>query len=166
VKRVALKIREVGEVEKVSLMKGWIMKNLIMMALVTLIVVLGGCEKKAESNPEAEKAAIECSQAWLALVDAGQYAESWDEAAEYLRAAVGKEDLQKSLLAAKKPFGEMVSRRLQSKQYTRSAPGAPDGQYVIIQYNTSFANKKSSVETITPMLDKDGKWRVSGYYIK
>ncbi|MGB5422961.1 MAG: DUF4019 domain-containing protein [Desulfobacterales bacterium] len=27
-------------------------------------------------------------------------------------------------------------------------------------------NKASAVETITPMLDKDGQWRVSGYYIK
>jgi ribosomal protein S17E len=37
---------------------------------------------------------------------------------------------------------------------------------VIIQYDSSFENKKSAVETVTPMLDKDGKWRVSGYYIK
>jgi hypothetical protein len=27
-------------------------------------------------------------------------------------------------------------------------------------------HKQSAVETITPMLDKDGKWRISGYYIK
>ncbi len=142
------------------------MKNLILMALVTSILVLGGCEKKGESNPEAEKAAVECSQDWLALVDAAKYAESWDEAADFLRAAVGKDALSKSLLAARKPFGKMVSRELKSRQYTTSVPGAPSGQYVIIQYETSFENKKSVVETITPMLEKDGKWRVSGYYIK
>jgi hypothetical protein len=147
-------------------MKGLAMKKLIMMALVASIFVLGGCEKKTVSNPEAEKAAVECSQAWLALIDAGKYAESWDEAAEYLRVAVGKEDFQKSLLPVMKPLGKMVSRKLKSKKYTTSLPGAPDGQYVIIQYDTSFENKKSAVETITPMLDKDGKWRVSGYYIK
>ncbi len=47
-----------------------------------------------------------------------------------------------------------------------SLPGAPDGEYVVIQYNTEFENKKVAIETITPMLDDDGKWRVSGYYIK
>jgi hypothetical protein len=47
-----------------------------------------------------------------------------------------------------------------------SLAGAPDGEYVVIQYETSFENKKSSIETVTPMLDKDGKWRVSGYYVK
>ena len=46
------------------------------------------------------------------------------------------------------------------------APGAPDGEYVVIQYEASFENKASAVETITPMLDKDGQWRVSGYFMK
>jgi hypothetical protein len=36
----------------------------------------------------------------------------------------------------------------------------------VIQYDSVFANKASAVETITPMLDADGVWRVSGYYIK
>jgi hypothetical protein len=67
---------------------------------------------------------------------------------------------------ARQPLGKLVSREFKSTHYTTSAPGAPDGQYVIIQYNTSFENKKSAVETVTPMLEQDGKWRVSGYYIK
>ncbi len=53
-----------------------------------------------------------------------------------------------------------------SKLYATSLPGAPKGQYVVVQYKTSFANKPSAIETITPMLEKDKKWRVSGYYIK
>lgn len=44
--------------------------------------------------------------------------------------------------------------------------GAPDGRYVVIQYETAFERKKSAVETITPMVDPDGAWRVSGYYIR
>ena len=60
----------------------------------------------------------------------------------------------------------MLKRSVKSKQYATSLPGAPDGEYVVIQYETSFEKKKSAIETVTPMLDKDGKWRVSGYYIK
>jgi hypothetical protein len=48
----------------------------------------------------------------------------------------------------------------------RASLQPPDGQYVVIQYKTAFENKKAGVETITPMLDKDKKWRVSGYFIK
>jgi hypothetical protein len=64
------------------------------------------------------------------------------------------------------PLGAVRTRKLKSATYTKTLPGAPDGEYVVIQYDTSFENKKSAVETITPMLDKDGKWRVSGYFIK
>jgi len=142
------------------------MKNLILTTLTLSIIVLGGCNQKSKSNPEAEMAAMECSQAWLALLDDGKYDQGWDASAEFLQSAVGKEDLSKSLMAARKPLGKMISREIITKQYTTSVPGAPDGEYVIIQYNTTFENKKSSIETITPMLDKDGKWRVSGYYIK
>jgi hypothetical protein len=53
-----------------------------------------------------------------------------------------------------------------SASYQTSLPGAFDGEYVVIQFETSFENKKSAVETVTPMKDKDGRWRVSGYFIK
>jgi hypothetical protein len=55
---------------------------------------------------------------------------------------------------------------LLSATYTTQLPGAPDGEYVVLQYDTSFEHKKTAIETVTPVMDKDGKWRVSGYYIK
>lgn len=122
--------------------------------------------KKVESNPEAEKAALEVAGPWLELVDSGKFAETWEQTAEFFRNAVEKDEWVKALKSFRVPLGKMVSREVKSTRYTESAPGAPDAQYVIIQYNTSFENKKSGIETITPMLDKDGKWRVSGYYIK
>ena len=36
----------------------------------------------------------------------------------------------------------------------------------VIKYDTSFEHKEPATEMITPMLEKDGKWRVSGYYIR
>ncbi len=119
-----------------------------------------------EKHDEAEKQAVAAAEPWLALVDDGKYAESWDAAAEYLKKAITKDDFVKSLNAARKPLGKLKSREIKSKEYRTSLPGAPDGQYVVIQFKTSLENKKSAVETVTPMLDKDGKWRVSGYYIR
>ena len=118
------------------------------------------------ANPTAEKAALTSTDAWLALVDGGKYSESWDQAAEYFRNAVTKEQWIASLKAVRTPLGKLVSRKPKSKKYTKTLPGAPDGEYVVIEYETQFEKKKSATETVTPMLDKDGKWRVSGYYIK
>jgi hypothetical protein len=118
------------------------------------------------AEQSAEEAAVASSQKWLSLVDKGKYAESWDEAAGYLKNALPKQTWVESLQAYRKPLGKLFSRKLISKQYATTLPGAPDGEYVVIQYETSFEHKKSAIETITPMLDKDGKGRVSGYFIK
>ena len=139
------------------------MRKCLTVALI-IGIFIAGCTSK--SNPDAEKAAIESTQAWLKLVDSGKYAESWEEAAGYFKSAIAKDQWQGTIQSVIKPLGKTISRKLQSQQYATSLPGAPDGDYVVIQYKTSFENKKSAIETITPMLDKDGKWRVSGYYIK
>jgi len=120
----------------------------------------------ALANEMAEKRAIESSDAWLKLIDNGLYTKSWETSAELFKKAISKEQWNQSLNAVRRPLGEVIKRDVKSKQYMTSLPGAPDGEYVVIQYDTSFENKKSAIETITPMLDKDGKWRVSGYYIK
>jgi hypothetical protein len=118
------------------------------------------------ADEEAEKSAVAASRAWLSLVDEERYGESWEEAAELFRGAVTKDGWQQTIASVKATFGKTVSRELKSTKYMESLPGAPDGKYVVIQYEASFEHKKSAIETITPMLDRDGTWRVSGYYIK
>ncbi len=119
-----------------------------------------------QAGQQAEEYAIKASLNWLSLVDEGEYMQSWNEAASLFKAAVTREQWQRSLKAVRTPLGKVLSRKVKSKRYTTSLPGAPDGEYVVIQYETSFENKKYAIETITPMLDKDGAWRVSGYYIR
>ena len=140
------------------------MRNYVSALLGILLFTIGGCAP--ESNPDAEKTGIESAQAWLEFVDSEKYAESWEEAAEYFKSAITKEKWEKTVQAVRKPLGKVVSRNLKSQKFTTSLPGAPDGEYVVIQYNTVFENKKAAIETIIPMLDKDDKWRVSGYFIK
>jgi hypothetical protein len=112
------------------------------------------------------KMALSSAEAWITMVDEGRYADSWNQAAGYFKGAVKEEQWRKSLQAVRKPLGKVISRELKTKSYHTSLPGAPDGKYVVIQFDTSFQNKKSAVETITPMMDKDGQWRVSGYFIQ
>jgi len=97
------------------------------------------------------------------LVDSSKYTESWQEAAPIFKAAVTQEQWQRALGASRDPLGKLLSRKLKSARYTKTLPGAPDGEYAVIQYDSSFEHKRSAVETVTPMLDRDGKWKVSGY---
>lgn len=120
----------------------------------------------AQDHEQARQAAETAAQNWLALIDKGAYPQSWDESATMFKTAISKEDWSKRIAGGREPMGKLLSRKLKSATFKTEVPGAPDGQYVVIQYDTSFENKKSAVETITPMLDKDGQWRVSGYFIR
>lgn len=148
------------------------MKKCRMVVFGLLVLCLVGCGKqspggaKFKSNPTAEQAAIQSAQVWLDLVDGGSYAKSWEDTAAVFKSAVSQADWEKTAQAVRAPLGRMVSRKIKSQQYATFLPAAPTGEYVVIQYDTTFENKANAVETVTPMLDKDGQWKVSGYYIK
>ena len=102
----------------------------------------------------------------LELIDEGVYDKSWGQASEHFRKIVKKEQWEKAMKAGRRPLGEVVSRKFKSKRYTKQLPDAPDGEYTVIQFDTSFKNGSEVVETVTSMLEKDGQWRVSDYRIK
>jgi hypothetical protein len=110
--------------------------------------------------------ALAAADAWLQGIDAGRYAESWDEAAALFRGAVTQEQWEQALRGVRGPLGKLASRKVRSAHCARSLPGAPDGEYVVIQYDAAYENKREAVETVTPMREKDGAWRVSGYFVK
>ncbi|MGH7942072.1 MAG: DUF4019 domain-containing protein [Limisphaerales bacterium] len=122
--------------------------------------------KPDTTNADAEKAATAAAQKWLAEIDNGQYTQSWQDASAAFQGAVSREKWESALDAVRKPLGNLESRHLESAQYTTRLPGAPAGTYVVMQFDTSFANKKSAVETVTFSLESDGNWKASGYYIK
>jgi hypothetical protein len=142
------------------------MKVMAMMVFSLVVMAMGTRAASAAGPQKPEELAQKSGEVWLALVDAGKSAESWDEAAAYFRNAVTKEKWINAMKSVREPLGTVKSRKLQSAKYSTTLPGAPDGEDVVLKYDTSFEKKDSAVETITMALDKDGKWRVVGYYIR
>jgi hypothetical protein len=130
---------------------------------IACVAILAGPVLGAETP---EDAAQKAAESWLALVDSGKYVESWDQGASFFKGAVTREQWVQSMKGVRAPLGKQQSRKIKTRQYTEHVPGAPDGKYVILQFDTSFEKKSSAVETVTPMVDTDGVWRVSGYFIK
>jgi hypothetical protein len=137
-----------------------------LLARVLLGIGLVSCAGASAKNPEAERAADAAARQWLTLVDEAKYSESWDASAAYFRGAVTRDAWVTAVKGVREPLGAVESRELKRATYATTLPGAPDGQYVVIQYTTSFAGKASSIETVTPMREADGSWKVSGYFVK
>lgn len=147
------------------------MRELVLLGAVGLVCSAATVAVPARAAPPAGEAqetakAVEAARAWLALVDSGKYGDSWEKAAAFFRKAVPKKTWTAQVGGVREPLGAVLERKLKSATFTRELPGAPDGSYVVIQFETRFAGKRSAVETVTPMLDPDGVWRVSGYYIR
>ena len=118
------------------------------------------------ADDEAITVAETAAYSWLAQADSDDFSGSWTSASSIFRAAVTQAEWERALSTARGPFGELISRDLGSADFYTTLPGAPDGEYVVMQFNSSFAQKATAVETVTVMLDSDRSWRVSGYFIK
>jgi hypothetical protein len=129
-------------------------------------IVGGMAVAPLRADEPSRKAAKIVAEAWLDLVDSEKYGESWEEAASYFQSRISKDDWIAMVGPVRKPLGALKSRQFLGSKYVTEAPGAPDGEYVIIQYKASYENKKNAVETITPMKDAGGRWRVSGYHVR
>jgi uncharacterized protein DUF4019 len=110
--------------------------------------------------------ATAAAETWLGHVDAGDYAESWREASAYVQGAITEQAWVASLQRVRTPMGQRLSRQLKQVQHTQSMPGAPDGDYVVMQFDTRFEHKQAAVETVTFLQEKKGEWKAAGYYIK
>jgi CubicO group peptidase (beta-lactamase class C family) len=119
-----------------------------------------------QTNAAEEKAATTAAQKWLAEIDSGQYSQSWQDASVLFQGKVPEQTWETNMVRDRKPLGTLISRNQKSSQYATQLPDAPNGQYVLMQFDTSFANKPSAIETVTFMLEKDGQWKSIGYFIR
>jgi len=112
----------------------------------------------------ADKAARTSVDAWLSLIDGHSYAASWDAAASVFKNAVTQDQWSAAVEKVRTPLGKVKSRALTSTTPT-SPPGAPPGEYLVFQFDTSY-EQRSTAEIVTVFKEKDGSWRAAGYFIK
>ena len=119
---------------------------------------------RAETKPEV--AAQEAAEKWLALVDGSKDAESWEQMSAPFKKEVSKRKWKSTIGGIRQPLGKPVSRKLKSAEYTKELAGAPEGEYVVVRFDTAFEHKPATVETVTLVLGQDLIWRVSSYAVK
>jgi hypothetical protein len=100
------------------------------------------------------------------MLDAADYPATWRNASVVFKGAVTSEAWGQAAQSVRAQFGPLKTRTEQSASFTRTLPGAPDGEYVVIQFNTTFEKKSEAVETVIAKLDPDGIWKVAGYFIR
>jgi hypothetical protein len=139
---------------------------LLVVAFLALPAEGAGAPEKTAGDETPEKAAQAAAEKWLALVDADNISESWKQAASAFKEQMTAERWESAVKSVHSQTGKLLSRKFRTAEYTTSLPNAPAGDYVILRYDTSYENLKTATETVVPMKEKDGAWRVSGYLVR
>lgn len=139
-------------------------RHIVAIALALAVVALYHGLDFSDSQKKAD--ATDAALHFLDLVDSEKYALSWDEAAGFLKEKISREDWIREVAKVRTVYGPLVERKLNDSDYTTEAPGAPEGEYVVLVFGSTFPARDRATETVTVVFDSDDSWRVAGYYIQ
>jgi beta-lactamase regulating signal transducer with metallopeptidase domain len=138
-------------------------------SIVLAAVVCSISVRAADTAPADPKAAaLASAQTWLLGIDGGQYKQSWKDASTAFQKQVTAEQWEEMLKSAREPLGKCDQRKEVSAALQKDPPtpnGVLKGEFVILQFASSFENLKSAGETVTFTKEEDGSWKAVGYYI-
>lgn len=156
----------------------WRIGGLVVMLLIAAAALIYGHsvnpDFRASSSPQTAAAtatysvpseAVGEAQAWVALLDKQQWNESWRTAGTTFKSQLTQDAWASTARSLHETVGPVVSRVEQSATRTTTLPGAPVGDYVVIQYQTTFGNKSGAIETIA-LTHEGSDWKVNGYFIR
>jgi len=131
------------------------MKKLL---LLVVLMVLSPFNAKANED-------VTSSTQWLDIVDNGDYSQSWHQADAFFQKNVTEDLWISKLKEVRTPLGDVESREQANRKTFTTLPQLPEGEYVMLQFNTDFANRPQSTESVT-LKKSDGQWQVIGYFIQ
>src|SRR5713101_8974288 len=127
------------------------------------------------ANEVIDQAALEVVKQWLALIDAGDWKESFNQSsplfksdlqtATSFRRGMPEHEWESFITRLQAQLGKAVSRDLKVARDAEGCPDEPVAEHLTLEYETHFERKKHAVETVTLTADPDGRWSVSGYHI-
>ena len=149
---------------------GFVVTILLVAALMLKPSAIGAAASGDEQSVSHRTNVIEAAPqqsavAWLKVIDASDYAASWDKAGRQFRAQITPVQWIDALRMVRVPLGRLKSRRAMEMTSASSLPGAPDGEYRILRFETVFERKAVATETVVVCME-DGQWEVEAYLIQ
>ena len=136
-------------------------RNFVILFLFTLLAFTLTDNVRAQDC--SEKLTQKAVESWMSLWDAGKYDQSYELLAQNTRDKIDRRKWFVYWTAIRKPLGALKSRKLKEITLIKSLPGVPDQEGATLQYESSFENKASVLETFGMIKEKDGTWRVANY---
>ncbi len=119
----------------------------------------------APAQDPRSSAAQEVAREWLVLADRQQADAARKAAGAKFRDALSAEGWRDALARQRQPLGDVTQRTVAATRLAGTLPGQPDGDYALVAFRTSWANKTVGRELVSLEFE-GGAWRVIGYVIQ
>lgn len=134
---------------------------LALFALAAPLVGDDGSPALPTTAASAESEAALAARAWLAEVDKGDWAASWDATGQAFKALNTSARWAEVSDMVRRPLGAVSERKLIGEQFV---PAPPYG-YRMLRFSTRFAGKPAVIEALSLSREADS-WKVVGYTIE
>lgn len=141
------------------------MGQLPLAVVISLASVVSWMPVAAQDLSPAEAEAVTEAEEWLRLIDSGEYGESWTRAAPLFQAALTQAEWEGTAQGVIRQTGRSLSREIENVSHTTALPEAPPGEYVVVQYQSSFQNIASAAEVVALRQEGERGWLVAGYFV-
>jgi hypothetical protein len=148
----------------------WLTMAILSLTFMKRALVLAGifCSLLA-ATPKALASAedqidngLAASKTWVALIDAGEYDDSYTFGCDAMHDKVPQDRWGIVLKALRAPWGPVVNRSQVSHVYKPNGYEGAEGEFMVITYDTSFQKMDQAIEVVV-LKWEDGKWRGAGY---
>lgn len=156
----------------------WLAGGMLIMSLIIAAVILtslqgGGAAGDRAAAPAAAPPAASVTETdgsraarqWLTLVDGAQWAPSWQQASALFRSQVTAQQWEGAVTPVRQPLGAVKNRTFARATRASELPGAPAGEYELVEFRTQFAAPETKTETVV-MVRENGAWKVAGYFVR
>lgn len=154
----------------------WLAGGMLIMSLLiaaAIIVLPTGAEdaslvqtrEASAVSSSQEAASADAARNWVAMLDRGDWSGSWNAAGALFQQGVSAAVWASTVEPLRAPLGTTNSRVFEKVTRATELPGAPDGEYQLLEFRTDFANRAGTIETVV-MAREGQSWRVVGYFMR
>lgn len=126
-----------------------------------ILLAQGNESNGSQDRTKAEQAA----SSFIQKIDQGDFAGSWKEGSRLFRTAIPEKHWVMALELGRAPLGAVEKRQISEERSAANPPGLPEGSYMIILYDTSFAKAPEVQELVTLIKEGGTSWKVLTYQI-
>lgn len=153
-----------------SVSLAWLAGGLICMSLIIAAIMLVSAPSRTNIAQTSQatapsSASLPSARSWVALLDNQDWSESWRQSGTLFRSQISQEGWAASIRPVRTSLGFVSSRTFNKVTKANTLPGAPPGEYELLEFNVNFINKNGVIETVVMAREKSG-WKVVGYFVR